>query len=186
MIIAAIKVDDLISLTHSVWKHPLQAVCDRARIPLILRKARAHRARLQLRLRIFFTALVTARLSWNQPLRKYQIQIAPIFCSAGTLADPVGIVVQVIGNLCRPVTAKPAIVDVPFQRLAEAGCTAGSIDFPTGREDEAAPHGHPHPWPGLLLALQRNNILFRGIDQVVDKTRLSVDRSQMFHERAFL
>ena len=75
-------------------------------------------------------------------LRKYQIEIAPVFGGTRAFTDPVGIVVQVVGNLRRPVTAKPAIVDVPLDGLAESACTAGCINFPARRKYKAATYRH--------------------------------------------
>jgi len=72
-------------------------------------------------------------------LWEYQIEIAPVFRSGGTFSGPVGRVVQMIGDLRRPVATDKTVVDIALDRLAKPGRAAGRVNFPTGREHQRAP-----------------------------------------------
>src|SRR5262245_962802 len=112
---------------------------------------------------------------------EHQIDIAPVFGGAGALAGPVGIVVEVVRNLRGPETAQIAVVEIAFERRAQAGGTAHGIDLPAGREDQRAAQRNVRPRLLRRLLLQGKDVTILGCQKLVDLDGLAVDRSKMFH-----
>src|SRR5439155_9748792 len=115
------------------------------------------------------------------PSWKHQIDIAPVFGGAGALAGPVGIVVQMVRHLRGPEATQVAVVQVAFERRAQAGCASGGIDLPTGREHQRAAQWNVRPWLLLWTLLQREHIAVLGRQELIDLDGFAIHRAKMFH-----
>src|SRR5579862_1933180 len=122
----------------------------------------------------------------NQASWEHQIEILPIFRRGGAIDSPVGRIVQMIGNLRRPIATHETVVDVALDGLAESGGAARRVHFPTGSEHQRASHRDVRAlrirWPALqCLDITETG----GLIGTVDAGRLFVYRSHVFHD-AFL
>src|ERR1700680_3721258 len=86
------------------------------------------------------TARASVRIS-RSPLREDEVELAPVLLSGCALARPVGCVIELVGDLRRPVAADVAVEQIALDGLAQTGGPAGALRFPPGREHERAADG---------------------------------------------
>src|SRR5215469_5140804 len=117
-------------------------------------------------------------------LWEYQIEIAPVFGSAGAFTAPVRRVVEMIRNLRRPIAGHVAIVDVALHRLAKPGRAARRVHFPSGREHQRTAHRDMRPrlWLAVVGVLQCYDVFVARSDEIVNAPGLLVYCSQMLHD----
>src|SRR5262245_48408512 len=72
-------------------------------------------------------------------LRENQIELAPVLLGGRALARPVGRVIELVGDLRRPVAAVVTVEQIALDRLAQTGGAAGAVRFPAWREHQGAP-----------------------------------------------
>src|SRR5438552_5296845 len=65
-------------------------------------------------------------------LREDQVDLAPVFLRRCALACPVGRVVELVGNLRRPVAPRVAVKQIALDGLAQPGGSPARIHFPAG------------------------------------------------------
>jgi len=112
---------------------------------------------------------------WISSSWKNQVDLAPVLLRGGALGGPVWRVVELIGNLCRPETAGVAIEKIALHRLAQSGCSAVAIRFPSGRKHKRAAQGDVRSRGRLLRrSLQSHYVVF-GIDVPADSLRLAIN-----------
>src|SRR3984957_18570721 len=75
-------------------------------------------------------------------LWKHQIEISPVLGCASAFRGPVRCIVQMIGDLCRPIATDKAVVDIALHGLAKPCRAAGRVNFPAGRKHQRATHRH--------------------------------------------
>src|SRR5690606_3945222 len=69
-------------------------------------------------------------------LGKHDVDLPPVLLGGRALLRPVGRVVEHVGHVGRPEAADMTVEQIALDRLAESGRPAGTIGFPSGREDE--------------------------------------------------
>src|SRR5713226_5002190 len=79
------------------------------------------------------------------------INVAPILGAYRAFTGPIGRIVQMVGDMCRPKAGDVTIEEVAFNRLAQAGGAPSGIDFPSGKEHQRAAHGYVRLGAGWIL-----------------------------------
>ena len=124
-------------------------------------------------------------MNLHKLLRENQIEITPVFCRSRAFFGPIRIIVEMIGHLRGPEAGHIAIIDVALHGLAEPGGTTGRIHLPTWRKRKRAAHGNVRGWRGLWPILQRDHVCI-GRHELSDPSGFLIQRSQVFHDNAFL
>src|SRR5581483_12336518 len=112
------------------------------------------------------------------------IELAPVLLCRRALGRPVRRVIELIGNLRRPVAAHMAVEDVAFDRRAEACRAAGLVGFPAWREHEGTAQREMRLRLLRCALLERDDVLALGRHGIDDAARFLVDRFEA-HRSSF-